>query len=756
MKYQVKKLSVAVTRATMAVCPIIMAGMLASPVQAQAQLEEVVVTAQKRESSLQDTPIAITAFTSDSLEAIGAFNATDIGEYAPNVTIVPTFGSAGNIRTSIRGVSTGEPSLAIDPKVGMYVDGAYIARNAGAIFDIVDIERVEILRGPQGTLWGKNTTGGAINIITQKPQGELGFKQSLTFGDYGEFRSLSSLDTPTMGGLSAKLSYMKKNYDGWATNKNPLGEKDLGSEDSDAYRVALRWEPTETFTADYSYDRSEIDAVPMPLQITHVGPGATDPGIIGTYNIETATFTPGYNPLAEMLSIVEPNKRVEKFDLDGNTEESTKVTGHNLTLLWDTELMQIKSITAYREYKSELPGNDLDGGAWLTDDGVALPMFHAENSKEQDQFSQEIQFLGSLFDDQLDYVVGLFYFEEEGKEINPWNAMFYVPGQPVILGGLGAAAGSWYSIDSSSQAVFGQLKYYINEEWDVTLGLRYTEDDKEITLLDEDPRLDGSHTADDSWSEFTTDLIVNYIVNDDISFYGKRAEGYAAGVFSIGALNHSDYTDFEVFDKPADPEEIVSWELGMKSEWLDKKVRVNVAVFYNDNDNLQVTEFVGGVRTVINSGNNTTKGGELDFTALLPANFRLDGSYGYRQTDFDDNFGRADGKHTGSLSLSYSLPLDWAYLDARFDTTYTDAENFSSSRYGNSESRTLLNARVGLSEVAIGNDAGSVRVAVWGRNLSDEEYKIYGADLGVNQGLGYAGNSFGAPRSFGVDFVYEY
>ena len=723
---------------------------------AQAQLEEVVVTAQKREASLQDTPIAITAFSSDSLEAMGALNATDVGEYAPNVTIVPTFGSAGNIRTSIRGVSTGDPSLAVDPKVGMYVDGAYIARNAGAVFDIVDIERIEILRGPQGTLWGKNTTGGAINIITRKPLGELAIKQSLTFGNDGLFKSLTSLDTPTYANVSAKFSYMMKDYDGWATNTNPEGEEDLGALDTDAYRVALHWDATDTLSADYSYEKTDIDAVPLPLQITHVGPGATD-NLFGTFDVLTSTFYSGYNPLNDMLSIVEPNKRVEKFHLDGNDVESTEISGHNLTFVWDNEYMQIKSITAYRDYESDLPGNDLDGGSWQTEAGEAVPMFHAQNSKEQDQFSQEIQFIGTAFDDRLDYVAGLFYFQEDGKEVNPWDAIFYVndPSRPVLLRGIGPALGSWYSIDNESAAAFGQFKYYLSEQWDVTLGLRYTEDEKEITLLDEDPRLDGPHTTSDDWDKFTTDLMVGYQLNDDISFYAKRAEGYNAGVYSLGALNHSDYTDFEGFDTPADPEEMTSYEVGMKSEWLDRRLRFNTAIFYNDNENLQVTEVVNGVRTVGNSGENTTQGLEIDFVALLGESFTIEGAYGYRKTDFDDNNGRSDGKSTGSIAFSYNVPLSFGYFDARFDTTYTDAENFSSSQYGNSESRTLMNARVGVSEIQLG-DAGSLRSGLWVRNIADEEYKVYGQDLGVNQGLGYAGNSFGAPRSFGIDVVYDY
>ena len=752
---KMKAIAKALLKTTAATSPVLMAAVLANP--AQAQLEEVVVTAQKREASLQDTPIAITAFTSDSLEAIGAFNATEIGEYAPNVTIVPTFGSAGNIRTSIRGVSTGEPSLAVDPKVGMYIDGAYIARNAGAVFDIVDIERIEILRGPQGTLWGKNTTGGAVNIITQKPTGEWGFKQSLTFGEYGEFRSLTSLDTAAVSGLSAKLSYLMKDYDGWAENTNPVGDKDLGSLDTDAYRIALRWDFSDNFTADYAYDHTKTDSLPIPLQTTYIGDGADIPS---TLNFATGAFYPGYNPLQEMLSVVEPDKRLDKFHLDNAKGETTEVNSHNLTLVWDTELMQIKSITAYRDYDSKVRGLDLDGGSWQTAEGVSVPMFHTTGTKEQDQFSQELQFIGSAFDERLDYVGGLFYFQEDGTELNPWDAVFWFPQSPnFVLQGLPDAAGSFYSIDNSSAAAFGQFKYYINDQWDVTLGLRYTEDEKEVTLLAVDPRFDESHTADDEWSEFTTDFVVSYALNEDLSFYGKRAEGYNAGVFSIGALNRNDYTDFEVFDTPADPEEMVSWELGMKSEWLDNRLRVNAAIFYNDNENLQITEFVDGVRTIRNSGENTTKGGEVDFQAMITDTFSINGSYGYRQTDLEDpnDAGRDDGKQTGSISFVYAQPVSWGYLDARFDTTHTDGENFSSSAWGNSESRTLFNARVGVSEIQLGNgDAGSLRMALWIKNITDEEYKVYGADLGVSSGLGYAGNSFGTPRSTGIDFIYEY
>ncbi len=178
------------------------------------QLEEVVVTAEKRQTSLQDTPISISAYSSEALEQMGAHNAVDIGDYTPNTTITPSLGSVYNIRVAIRGLGTAEPSLAVDPKVGIYLDGAYIARNAGAVFDVVDLERVEILRGPQGALWGKNTTGGAINMVTAKPSGEFGGKVRLSSGNFGYQKALVSVDTPAVADVSAKLSYVKKMTDG--------------------------------------------------------------------------------------------------------------------------------------------------------------------------------------------------------------------------------------------------------------------------------------------------------------------------------------------------------------------------------------------------------------------------------------------------------------------------------------------------------------------------------------------------------------
>lgn len=725
-----------------------------------AGIEELVVTAQKKVESLQDAPIAISAFSDEMLENIGAYNVADVGKYAPNVNISQTMGSSNNITVNIRGMETAEPSLSIDPKIGIYLDGVYMARNAGAVFDIVDLERIEILRGPQGTLWGKNTTGGAMNIITAKPKGTFGFKQLISAGNDGYRRYLTTLDTPAVANVSAKFSYMKKEYEGYATNINPASERHLGSEDVDAYRIALQWDVTDSLSISYGYDRTDSEAVPQPFQVTAVGPGASVNGIL---DISTLDFIDGA-PLAELQRTVVPNRRRDTFNLDAQGKEYVDIAGHNLTVALELGNAEIKSITAYREYDSDFSeGSDFDDGAWqglnlTTNQMVPTPLFHSVNVKSQQQFSQEFQLVGSALDDRLDYVVGVFYFEEDGREENPWDTTTYVPGLPYLLRGL--PMGSWYTTESESTAVYGQLTYHLSDQWGVTLGGRYTKDSKEITVLAEDPRLPADHTASKDWRKFTPSLTVDYRWSEDVNLYVRAAVGYNAGLFNAGALNATDPTDFSVFDVPADEEETTAYEFGLKSTWFDNRLRLNGAAFYNDNENLQVTDFINGTRTTINSGASTTKGLELELVVMPVTDVLVDASYGYVTTRQQGpaagaDVGDGDGRGTGHLGVSYSIPvLESALMTARVDTTYSGKTYFlASSEFAKSESYWLLNARLTLSELAVGN--GSLQIALWGKNLLDEEYRMHGTDFGVFEGFGFAGHVFGPPRGTGIDIVYE-
>lgn len=708
---------------------------------AHAQIEEVIVTAQKKEESLQDAPIAVTAFSATDLEDIGAFNPTDIGDYTPNVSIVPIMGSSANIRMEIRGMSTAEPSLTIDPKVGIYLDGAYIARNSGAVFDIVDLERVEVMRGPQGTLWGKNTTGGAVNLVTSRPNGELGFEQKLSAGNDGYFRSVSTLDTPSFGNAAAKLTYMHKEYDGWADN-NGAGESDLASDDVDAVRVAVAWDITDTFSLDYGFDYTDSESVPPPLQTTAVSEGATADTVFGTYNVNSEAFT-SYVALKELKPLAEKDDRIEDFTLDAMSKEEVEIYGHNLTLALDLENVTIKSITSYRNYESDFPGNDLDGGTWgIMEDGVfqSMPIFHARSNKEQDQWQQEIHFVGSAFDESLDYVVGLYYFEEEGEEVNPWDATVWAPGNTTQVVLRGIPLGGYYGIDNESKAAFGQFTYRPTDDYYLTLGLRYTEDEKSLTILDSDPRVDGTRKFDEDWSKFTPAFTVGYQPSDDLNVYLKYAEGYNAGVYAIP-------TDPNAADiQPADEEELNSWELGLKSMWFDNSLRLNAAAFFSDADNLQITAFVDGNRTVINSGSADIYGVEIEALWMPADHWTVNANYGYRKTDRDsiDDVSDESGKNSGVLGVAYTRDAgSWGLFSARVDGTYKDEINYSSNASADADDRWLLNARVGLSDISLGK--GMFRAALWGKNLADEEYIVHGRTWAWRTAMVFPVQSSGSP-----------
>ncbi|NIB39818.1 TonB-dependent receptor [Pseudomaricurvus alkylphenolicus] len=728
-------------------------------------IEEIIVTAQKRATSLQDTPIAISAFDASSLESLGATSVIDIAEYTPNVTMTRSLGSKYNVRMNIRGMGTAEPSLAVDPKVGVYLDGVYMARNSGAVFDIVDLERVEVLRGPQGTLWGKNTTGGAVNMITAKPRGELGFKQQLTTGSDGLFKSVSTIDTPELGGVSAKLTYAHKAYDGWAKNIHPHTESELGSEKTDAYRVALLWQPSDNFSASYSFDKTNGEAVAAPNQLSDVIVPADAP--IGlTIDTVTGAGIAG-NPFAAMAAVAEPDKRLDTFNMDSVGAEHVDIQGHNLTLSWVMGDVELKSISAYRHYEAIVESLDTDGVAYT---GIALDpaqnyqaplfpiqmapvyIFNSSNQKSQQQFSQEFQAIGSALEERLNYVVGLYYFEEDGKELNPWQITIYNP-MASPFAALSLNIGSFYKIESKSEALFGQFTYDVDEQLSVTLGLRYSKDEKTLTLLSEDPGLLQDHSESEDWSKFTAALTANYQLNNDISLYAKVSEGYASGLFNPGTIGRASFpADTSAALTPVDPEEVLSWELGMKSTLLNNRLRINLATFYNDNTNLQVTDFVGGIRRSFNSGESTTTGLELDAVAVLAEGLMLNVSAGYLDVDFDDaTKTQSSPRDTATLGLEYSFaPLSFGQLVMRLDATYTGSSRTSFNDPDTAiDSRTLLNARIGLEELELGK--GSLRVAAWARNLTDEEYRFHGANFSF-----YRGYTWGDPRSVGVDVIYEF
>lgn len=742
-----------------AVLAISAGGVKAEPEAMVQGLEEVVVTAQKREEFLQQTPISMTAFSADQLAQMGASRAIDIAQYTPNISIVANTISNSGLAVSIRGMQSSDASLAADSKIGLYLDGVYLARIGSASFDVVDIEQIEVLRGPQGTLWGKNTTGGSINMVTEKPSGQFRFKQVLSLGNFDYWRSNTTVDTPEWHGLAAKFSFNRMRKDGDVENTHPSSST-LGEMDNEAYAIALRWTPTDEFTADYSYDRHNRDGVGPSLQLSAVNPGlAARPT---AWLTGAGGLRPIANPFHAAAAEVDGHRRTH---LSVNArQEHIDLAGHNLTLSYELGDIELKSVTGYRTYDGIKPA-DFDGGTY------SIPIFEADNFETHTQFSQELQVVGSALDDRLSYVAGLYYFMENGEAENPQTfavAAGTLPSGERILASVTTPLR--YTTHNYSAAAYSQASYtpVFDDKLRLTLGLRYTRDHKQSKLVTR-----GAE-AEHEWSAVNPAFIVDYQLLDDMNLYGKVTTGYNAGVFNIRA------TSAALFNEPADEENLTNYEVGMKSEWLDRRLRVNTSLFWMDYEDLQVNQFVasatGASSIISNAGKARVRGLELEVMARPIPELTVSANWGYTDFDYQEFITSIDQvtgiavdsadsakpalapKNTANIGVEYQFqPWSFGALSARVDASYSDSYDFHPflTRYTHADSRTLYNARLTLADVAVAQ--GVLSVSAWGKNLTDEEYIANGIDFGVDSGsLGFAGVIYGPRRSYGVDLTYRY
>jgi len=738
-------------------------------------VERISVTAQKRVSTLQETPIAITAFNAESLENLGIEDISDVNNLSPNVRIFPPIGSTFNVGMNIRGLGTAEPSLAIDPKVGIYLDGVYLARNTGAIFNIVDLERMEILRGPQGTLWGKNTTGGALNLVTSKPSEEFQFKQKFTMGSNSQFNSTTSIDTGTFGNLTARLTYMTGEHDGWATNTfEGAKEKNLGAEEVDAMRIALRY-AGDNFTVDYSYDRTDASSVSIPGQISNVRSQYTDPSV-PTMDVATGKLYAG-NVFAMMAANEHGPGRQTEFELDHQGREYVDIKGHNLTVEWDfSENHMLKSISSIRSYDSDLSeGGDIDGGAYFApaldvttsppsvdiNDTIAIPAFNFTNIKSQEQKSQEFQLLGEFLEGDLKYVAGYYYFTEEGEEENPWNIGIFTGQGANVLFSDALPFGTFYSVTADSTALFFNVDYKLTDNLNVVAGVRYTEDERSLTnVAEHDAMLKNDLYAKENWSKTVGSLLLNYVMDEDLTIYGSIAQGYAAGVYNPGSIDRFAYlnpanqgeANYEGTLTPADPEDTTAYELGIKAMLFDDRLMLNSAVFFNDNSNLQKTELDGNIRRSRNTGKSKTLGVEVDAKFMATDDLAFTASFGYFDTDYSDITFTDETTYSASIAMSWTL-AELEFGDLTLHTDYVMVDEFQFTVADPTlvaDSYELLNARLTLSDIKIGLRS-NLKVSLWGKNITDEEYVVYGSNFNF-----FNAQAYGAPATYGVDVSFQF
>ena len=762
-----------------------------------AHLQDIVVTARRLSESLQNTPVSVSALGGSLLDNLNTTAVDKISQLVPNVSIVAGSGSISGNTAFIRGIGSQEPLLSIDSPVGIYLDGVYLGRQAANNLDLVEPERIEVLRGPQGTLFGRNTTGGAVSIISRTPPRDFGGSVKAGYGSFDKWFARASLDTGEIGssGLAASFAYLHRARQGFVDTPNSGSSRDPGALRSDAAwgRVHGEWDKLKVdVTADWNKQRGQRN----PFEIA----AAYQPA--ATYFARSPTF--GGDPF------VVTSKLQRRIPLEFVGNQTAKTFGVAATVEYDfSTAFQFKSITAWRGWDSQQPTNyagvlkgpviDFTSPTLFSVQRVS-PFVAYEQDLRQRQFSQELQVLGHT--DSLSYVVGAYYFNERSDEYNTNAFTLALP--PAFLGALGfpEAVGDAltaqgvdliginlgqtlaYRTRSESLAGFAQLSWkpdILDRRLELTGGLRYTHDKRSldqasvpaagpIPSLDATPPPGPSRAASASFNNWSYLASVNMQWLPNLMTYARVATGYKSGGFDARAgVNPITGTSFDVTFRP---EKATSFEIGFKSEFFDRRVRLNADWFYTKYKGLQVSQYSGGNGFVPNADAHY-QGFEVELTALPLPHLQLDGSVGYTRATYDkfllidpatgieSDYRKAAKfpyapRFTAHVGAQYMVPMDWAELTFRVDFSHSSKRYFHTVTLLNplndliaDRGQDLLSARIALGRIHLGGEATTLEIGVYGENLLQKDLRIAGIDFGPS--IGIAGINYGEPRSFGVD-----
>ena len=720
-------------------------------------LEEMLVTARKREERLQDSPLSVSAFSEEQLMLDQITSTSELNRITPNLTFdsnAPTSGHSNAAQIFIRGIGQQEFLGVSDPGVGFYVDGVYYARTTATIFDLADIERVEVLRGPQGTLFGRNTIGGAIAIHTRKPTWDSDGNIKLKAGSDHLREIQLSGGGAVSEELAARVSVGSKIREGYVQRLQ--GGSALGDEDRFYARAGLLWKPAERFNVFLGLDYLRRDENGAPLVFGGVNLNASLPSAVSFSNLETGC--PVASDLGDSRCWNE-QYAAGAFANNGTfvTESALEHGGINLTAEWDLgERLQARSISAYRSLSAE---------ASRDADNTPLQGFHTTVADEQKQFSQEFQLLGTTASGQLKWILGLYYFEEQ---IDNRQALFFGLDQSLQLD---------FEADNRAQALFGQATYDVNDVLSLTFGLRYTEERKEM-LPDQRAtgpvgfggQSPGSRFVEQrlNRAEFSDASVVAslaYRWSEQAMGYVSYSEGFKSGGFNARNVSLSGTRTVSQFE----PENAGTLELGLKSEWFERHLRLNAAAFITDYSDLHVTVRQGIAPTVFNGGEASIHGFEFEWAWVPTENWFIRGSLGHINARYDrigasllrvpgadigvdeDDQLALTPEYTANLGLAYSYALrDWV-VTPQLDWTYTsekyfDAENNPFSRQAGIN---LFNASVMLNS----GDQWEFVFAV--SNLTDRTYKTAVTDAS-NTGLAYVEEVYARGREYSLQLAYNW
>jgi iron complex outermembrane recepter protein len=791
-------------------------------------IQEIVVTAQKRSENVQQVPIAISAFAGAALGERAIGNVSQLAALSPNVNLdsgVSFSASTAVLAASIRGIGASDFAFNIDPAVGVYVDGVYLARSVGANQDLLDVERIEILKGPQGTLFGRNTIGGAVSIVTREPGKEFGVRGDLTVGRFNLFQARASVDVPLAENLFSSLTVDVKTRNGYmkrlpfpgsiGANSPPFtvypaaaydSPSREGDEDSRTFRGKIRYDGGSfrmTLSGDYAFTKGT--APTKLLQTTNGDPGGlfgnlynlcisttvADLTAIGLINMcnSSGTQLPSVHrsqtfPVNRLYTLAgvnvdaNPNNNLLPWDnrFITNNRDTTYANGNNFsqlrnwgftgTLEFDlNDQTLLKSITSYR--KSHWISG-LDG------DGSPVNMSTYSFNQRQQQFSQELQLVGSAADDKLHYVLGGYFFSESG-----FLADYVISGEGIYV----IDGPNWLS--TKAYAAFGQLDYRFSDVVGITVGGRYTHESKSFEGGQQELsglfyKLAGAPCSDLAGNIFPNALIggvscrvannypdpsnplriypggINHLSfnnfspkvglqihpSDDVMLYASWSKGYKTGGWTTR------YSTPQTFVSSFNPEKATTYELGLKSTLLDRRLQVNAALFLTDYNAIQLNYQVGGSPTIANVGDGKIKGAELEVVAQPARGLTLNFALGYTDayyTRLDPAVAVTSGRSalqlgavvgsvlpkTPKWKLNFSPRYEFGLGNGGKITLLGDYTYISEQT--NNVERTIVLNRPGVSilnaSISYRDPGDHYTLTVGGTNLTNERYVTSGSAI---------------------------
>jgi iron complex outermembrane recepter protein len=722
---------------------------IAAP-SAHAQLEEVIVTAQKRQESLQDVPMSVAAVTGD---AIARANITSIqGIKIPNVQIDNFTNTPNGAVMSIRGIGVVEPDPYAGNTVGIMLDGVPQLFNMTSLLDLFDIERIEVLRGPQGTLFGANTTGGVINVLTEQPTGELGGKVRASLGNWNRRDLSAAINFPLVQDvLAGKVTLQHHERDGWV--KNIVDGSDMGFQDTQALRASLLWTPTQDLSVNWTHEFVQRD-YGSPIVVNGSSPGDATyvaEGVQGMY----ANPCPDFN-----ARCVAPSRYLSASQVRDIGELRTY--GTTLTVDWsDTGLGDLVSITGYKKFRVR-EDTDQDGSPLFKDD--------TERLTEGWQVTQELR---SSFDvsEQMNVIVGTFLSATNFEHFQNFRINF--PG----LEGSGLRQENPQEQDSWSASLFAQAYYQLTDRLKMQAGLRYSHEDTEMaagidfyagsTGFDDGfllpPPSTFAVTGQDSWDNLGGKVGLDYQLTDGVMVYTSYARGFKSGGF-VGRVGIPQDIG------PYDPEYVDTVEVGMKGDFLDNRLRSNVTLFHSKYDDMQLAQiyFVGAIQgnSILNAGESEIQGGEMELTLVPVDPLTLNLNVGYLDSEFKEfsppnpatgqlqDFSglRLQNTPEWSVSANASYEFEFAQGLARAFVEFNHVADKYLTSLDNSP-RTLVQEMNLINANLEWSPAGEKwRFTLWGKNLQDKRYIASAFEaLGTIRFVNYA-----PPREYGMTVQYDF